>query len=741
MNPSNPQDNAAQRRAWLAQEKIRHEQLCERNPGNFQAWWNLGRINLELGLPQGALAGFNQALSLNPDHLEVLIGKILACRQGNRLQEGLETAARAERIAPDNSDVLLHKGHLLRLLGNQQESLTVYERILALPDLTEQKRLSAVSAKVAILASLDRQEEALAVVAEGLATAPDEPTLLLNKAALLVQLQRYDEALACLDDLAQRPPFHFKALANKVLTLVSARRFAEADQVLDELRGRYPQRQLEREFDPFRVPEPMVAEDAAPKHITARGIQLSRFYFARLDCDWREYEDIVNELPALLQSDLERFGSIAGAEPFALLSLPLEPAFQAAVARARSQHIARHVAPLREKLRFAHPRLETGGRLRIGYVSGDFRDHATAHLARKLFQVHDRRRFEIFGYSLHPNDGSAYWQEISRACDHFVDLTRLSNADAARRIAQDGIHILLNLHGYTRFSRTEIFALRPAPVQVSFLGYPGTMGADFMDYIIADRVVLRPDEAEYYSEKPIYLPDCYQINDNTQPIAATGMTRAAQGLPENAFVYCCFNGSQKIDPASFTLWMRIVRQVPDSVLWLLGHSERMMSNLRRAAQGQGVDPHRLVFAQRLPKAEHLERHRLADLFLDTSVYNAHTTASDALWAGLPVLTLCGQTFPARVCTSLLFAVGLERLITYNINDFEVRAVESAREPAAFMELRQSLASSRLRCALFDTERFVAHLEHAFSMIWTVHATGGTVRVLEVKPSEAIDRVP
>jgi predicted O-linked N-acetylglucosamine transferase (SPINDLY family) len=167
----------------------------------------------------------------------------------------------------------------------------------------------------------------------------------------------------------------------------------------------------------------------------------------------------------------------------------------------------------------------------------------------------------------------------------------------------------------------------------------------------------------------------------------------------------------------------------------------MMSNLRRAAQGQGVDPHRLVFAQRLPKAEHLERHRLADLFLDTSVYNAHTTASDALWAGLPVLTLCGQTFPARVCTSLLFAVGLERLITYNINDFEVRAVESAREPAAFMELRQSLASSRLRCALFDTERFVAHLEHAFSMIWTVHATGGTVRVLEVKPSEAIDRVP
>ncbi|MCP5420413.1 MAG: hypothetical protein H6970_01425 [Gammaproteobacteria bacterium] len=734
----NRQAQVAQRRAWLAQEKIRYEQLCEQRPDDFQVWWNLGRINLELGLAQGALAGFDQALALSPNHLDVLIAKILACRQGNHLREGLEAAEQAERIAPDNSDVLLHKGHLLRLLGQPQESLAVHERLLGQAGLSVPKRLTALSAKVAILASLDRQEEALAVLAKGLALAPDEPTLLLNKAALLVQLQRYDEAFAYLDGIAQRPPLHFKALANKIRALVSMRRFSEADQLLDELRERYPQRQLEQEFDPFQLPNQIVPEDAAPKHITARGIYLSRFYFARLECDWKDYESVVAELPALLRDDLNRFGSIAGAEPFAFLSLPLDPAFQATVARSRSQHIARHVAPLRETLAYAYPGLEAGERLRIGYVSGDFRDHATAHLARKLFQVHDRTRFEIFGYSLHPNDGSAYWKDIAQACDHFVDLTRLSNVDAARRIAQDGIHILLNLHGYTRFSRTEIFALRPAPLQVSFLGYPGTMGADFMDYIVADRVVLTAEELNCYSEKPIYLPDCYQINDNTQPISSTSMTRAAQGLPDDAFVFCCFNGSQKVDPASTALWMRILKQIPGSVLWLLGNGEKMMNNLRAAFQTQGIDPDRLVFANRVPKAEHLERHRLADLFLDSVVYNAHTTASDALWAGLPVLTLCGQTFPSRVCASLLFAVRLTELITYNADAFERRAMELARKPDALQELRQRLESARLLCALFDTERFAAHLEKAFSMIWTVHAAGQAVRLLEVKPLESRD---
>jgi protein O-GlcNAc transferase len=413
----------------------------------------------------------------------------------------------------------------------------------------------------------------------------------------------------------------------------------------------------------------------------------------------------------------------------------LAPELLLATAKARAEVLEKFVAPLRQPLVLAHAGPTADGRLRIGYVSGDFRDHATAHLTRKLFHLHDRRRFEIIGYTLRPGDGSAYWRDISDACDRMVDLGPLSNREAAERIAADGVHVLVDLHGYTKYGRQEIFALRPAPVQVGFLGYPGTLGGHYIPYLIADEVVLPEDLRACFSEQPVYLPDCYQINDNEQPIAQTGMTRADQGLPEDAFVYASFSTGYKIEPTTFASWMKILQQAPGSVLWLLADNPRMDYYLRRAAGERGVDPGRLIFAKRLPKPEHLERQRLADLYLDTFVVNAHTTASDALWVGLPVLTLCGRTFQARVCASVLYAVGLPELVTYTASDYEALALALAlvEDRSRLAGLRERLHVNRLTCPLFDTEGYVRHLERAYELLWWERQAGRPAHPLWVAP--------
>jgi protein O-GlcNAc transferase len=412
--------------------------------------------------------------------------------------------------------------------------------------------------------------------------------------------------------------------------------------------------------------------------------------------------------------------------------LPIEPSLQLAVARAQATAVAARMAPARETLRIEWPSTPTDGRLRIGYVSGDFREHPTAQLTRKLFRTHDRGRFEIVGFSLRPDDGSRCRREIVAGCDRFVDLAGLNHAESAARIAREGIHILIDLHGYTRFARPELFALRPAPVQVSFLGYPGTLGAEYVPYIIADRTVLPEELRSQFSECPVYLPDCYQVNDDEQAIATTGMTRPDAGLPEDSFVFCCFNTPHKIDPETFAAWLRILRRTPDSVLWLMSGSHHGDQRLRRTAAARGVEPGRLLFAPRLAKAEHLERHRLADLFLDTFVYNAHTTASDALWAGLPVLSLRGCLFQSRVCASLLTALGLPELIAKDVVGFEDLAVTLARTPERLTGLRTRLGERRLVGPPFETVRFTRDLEQAFLMMWAAHEAGHSPKIISIQ---------
>ena len=729
-----PHAQAALRRLWLKQEQARCQQLSQDSPDDVQVWRRLARACWELGEAEQSLAALDRALAVQPEDGECLLGRVVACLALDRAEEALVASVRLLELFPDHADALLQQAEALQRLGRLAEALLACERLLTLPDLAPAARVAALSAKVVALGGINRIEDALAVAEEVLALAPADPVLGLHRATLRARLGRFAEALTGIDAALAAPETRFGALCVQARALAALRRFDEADAILQDLQERYPHRPLEAMFEPRRLPGETLL-DSLPKRYTARGLYLIGFFDAQSHCDWTDYAAVLAAMDDLAQDALQ-YGFVAGLEPFSLLTLPMAPALQAAVARAQATAVAARMAPIREKLRIEWPSAPCEGRLRIGYVSGDFRNHATAHLTRKLFRVHDRARFEIVGFSLRPDDGSSYRRDVIAGCDRFVELFGLSNAEAAARVAQEGIHILVDMHGYTRYARPELFALRLAPVQVSFLGYPGTLGAEYVPYLIADQVVLPDGLRPWFSECPVYLP-CYQVNDDEQPIAATGMTRADAGLPEEGFVYCCFNRPNKIEPESFDAWMRILDRVPGSVLWLLASDARVADQLRQAARSRGVEPARLVFAPPLPKAEHLERHRLADLFLDTFIYNAHTTASDALWAGLPVVTLCGGSFQSRVCASLLTALGLPELITDRAAKYEALAVDLAREPERLWELRARLRESRLAGPPFDTCGFVHGLERAFEAMWAFHEAGKKPKALYIqKDSDA-----
>lgn len=362
-------------------------------------------------------------------------------------------------------------------------------------------------------------------------------------------------------------------------------------------------------------------------------------------------------------------------------------------------------------------------KIRIGYFSGDFRHHPTAYLTAELFEMHDRSRFELTAFSFGPDTQDAMRTRVAAAFGNFIDVRNQSDKEVALLAQKLEIDIAIDLDGYTKHSRTGIFSLQAAPVQVSYLGYPGTMGGEYIDYIFADSTVIPVENQPHYSEKIVYLPFSYQVNDSQRVISSVVFTRAELGLPESGFVFCCFNNNYKITPGTFAGWMRILKQVPGSVLWLFEDNPMAALNLRKAAQRCEVSPERLVFAQRMPLPEHLARHRLADLCLDTLPYNAHTTASDALWTGLPVLTLIGEPFASRVAASLLKAVEMPELITETQEAYEALAIELASQPGKLTALKAKLQAKRLSTPLFDTALFTRHIEEAYRKIHERHLAG------------------
>ena len=428
-------------------------------------------------------------------------------------------------------------------------------------------------------------------------------------------------------------------------------------------------------------------------------------------CDWRSTEGREAEI-----IDRVRRGAVVS--PMSFLCISTSSADQL---RCAQNYFAQNRFPTRARV----PRQERApdGKIRIAYLSFDFREHATAYLLAELLERHDRSKFDIAAVSFGPDDESPMRRRLIAAVDHFVDVRHYSDAAAARLIAEMSVDIAVDLNGLTGDNRHNILAHRPAPVQVNYLGYPGTMGAKFIDYIIVDPSAVPPGEQRFFSERLVYLPDCYQVNDTRRAIAEQTPSRAECALPERGFVFACFNNNYKITPILFDVWCRLLRAVPDSVLWLLKDNSWAAANLRREAQARGVSPDRLVFAPRIKLPEHLARHRLADLSLDTLPVNAHTTASDALWAGLPVITCAGETFVSRVAGSLLHAVGLPELVTRTLADYESLALQLATEPSALADFRAWLARNLPAAPLFDLERYRRFIEAAYQQMAERHRRG------------------
>ena len=412
--------------------------------------------------------------------------------------------------------------------------------------------------------------------------------------------------------------------------------------------------------------------------------------------------------------------------PGALLAYDTTPALQLACARTFAEFRFAGAAPMHRTGRHRD-------KLRIAYLSADFGGHATSRLIANLFERHDRSRFEITGICHGADDGSEARARAVAALDTFRDVRDLGDRDVAKLMTELEIDIAVDLNGYTSDARPGILSHRPAPIQVNYLGYPGTMGADFIDYIVADAVVVPPGEERFYTEKVVRLPDCYQVNDTRRPISERTPTRQEAGLPEQGFVFCSFNASHEITAAVFDAWMRMLTAVEGGVLWLLHDNTWAQDNLERAAVARGVDPARLVFAARAEPPDHLARHRLADLFLDTLPHNGHATCSDALWAGLPVLTCRGDTFAGRVAASLLQAVGLPELITSSLADYTALALWLAQDRDLLGEIRKRLAENRLGRPLFDTDLSRRHIEIAYTAMWQLWQRGESPRSFKVEP--------
>lgn len=539
-----------------------------------------------------------------------------------------------------------------------------------------------------------------------------------NLGKALQDLKRPAEALACFDRAITLDPGFVEACANRGNALVSLGRFeealasyAQAIELKPDFAEMFRNRgnvlsKLRRYGEAFAAYDRMLA--LRPDLIGAEG---HRLYAKMHLCDWSNWD---TENARLIAS--VRNGN-ASTQPFIFLAVAAPSADQLQCSRLWAANNYPAQEPLWRGERYDHDRI------RVAYLSADFRQHAMSYLMAGMFECHDRSRFETTAISFGVDDNSEIRRRVKASFERFIDARTHSDDQVAALIRSLEIDIVVDLMGFTTDCRTGIFARRPAPVQAHYLGFPGTMGAPFMDYIIADRTVIPDDQQPFYSEKPVILPDSYFVNDASRVIADKVFSRAELGLPSSGFVFCCFNNTYKIAPDVFSCWMRILGQVDGSVLWLFEGNADAAGNLRKQAAARGIDPARLIFAARMPPTDHLARHRAADLFLDTLPYNAHTTASDALWAGLPVLTCVGETFVGRVAASLLHAVGLPELITTTTENYEQLAINLATDPNRLAAIRARLAANRRTTALFDTTRFTRNIEAAYTAMQARHRAG------------------
>lgn len=590
-----------------------------------------------------------------------------------------EAAALFERVLAadvNNAAALYSLGVIAQQAGNTPQALALAERgVMANPQFAPLHYLQG-----ALLQALERREEALVCFDAALALQPDHTAALLNSGVLLRQMYRHKEALERFNRVLLAEPSHVGALVNCGIMLTEFKQSDKAIAMFERL------------------------VEIAPDYDYGLGLL---FYERMHICDWRGYEPLRTRMVEAVRAGKRACKSLA----FMSASDSAEEHQQAARIFA-SHYCPPRPRPLWQGERYRHDRI------RLAYVSPDLREHPVGHLMAGVLERHDKTRFETIAISLGLDDGSRLRARMQQAFDHFIDASLMGAEQIARLMREMEVDVAVDLGGYTSDTRTDVFAHRPAPVQVNYLGYPGTMGTSYHDYILVDPHIVPPEHQRFYDEKVVYLPDTYLPTDNSVKPAERTPTRAECGLPEQGFVFCSFSHDYKISPPVFDVWMRLLAQVPGSVLWLVSRGALAQDNLRREAQARGVAPERLVFAGRVPLVEdHLARYRQADLFLDTHPYNAHTTAADALMAGLPVLTYSGSAFPSRVAGSVLNAVGLPELVTHSLDEYEALALRLANEPGLLAGLRLRLATNQATQALYDTDGFRRHLEASYMAMW------------------------
>lgn len=570
-----------------------------------------------------------------------------------------------------------------------------------------------------LAAARDDHKGAADRFSEAVQLAPERADYFQRLGDSLFKLTRYDDAIISYDHAIRLEPQARHSFLNKATALLSENRFAEALTTYDDLRKFAP-----IDFDQLmgrgvalvelgRLEEAVLhlayALKLKPSHPYLTGLLA---YISARVCDWTLMDGL---LPRLAEGLLE---GEPVAKPFVLFSLTDDPVLHYQAARSwasKLNSITPKLGPITASRR--------KNKIHIAYVSADFHDHATSYLMAQLFELHDRSRFEITAISFGPDKPGPMRNRLLAAFDRFEDVRGRGDVEVAKLCRDLEVDIAVDLKGYLRDSRPRIFAERCAPIQINYLGFPGTMGADFIDYIIADRTLISSDDLKYYTEKVIWMPDSYQVNDKSRLIGEKNVCRANFGLPEAGFVFCSFNNNYKIIASTFDVWMKILHRVPGSVLWLIEDNYAVARNLRNEAVKRGIDPHRLIFAPRVQLPEHLRRHELADLFIDNWPCNAHTTASDALWAGLPLVTRAGRSFASRVAASLLNAVGLPELITYSDEEYEEKVVALASNLGELQRLKEHLHGVRHSCPLFDCERFTENLERAYQQVMDRHALG------------------
>lgn len=647
----------------------------EAAPGHVDALFNLGVLEMEAQRPVTAAQWFERVLGVIPQHPDALINLGVIADGNNDPQRALELFRQAATANPANGHALAKFGNALARTG--QHALA-YRQLHAAA--SEQPRfIEAVEGLAHSCAALGRFKEAATHFEQALLLEPDNPAIAAALAGSLLQLGQLDAAQRHAEQAIRTDPQ--RSASYQVLADVHFFRKAPAAAVAA----------LEQGY--------ATTGDGALLGLLAAEL--------RRTCQWDRWSLLWPELDARLNAG-EWVGS-----PFALLAQPATAQQQLDYAR---RWAARFPVAAPPHLQRRQPVAE-GRRYRIGYLSADFHEHATAYLMAELLERHDRNTFEIFAYSYGPDDHSPMRARLRTACEHFVDIAWDPDDIAARRIRDDQLDILIDLKGYTMGSRSALLAARPCAVQVNWLGYPGTMGADFIDYLIADREIVPPALKAYYSECVVHMPHTYQPNDRSRAVAEA-LSRSDYGLPENAFVFCCFNQAYKISPDLFACWMRLLRQIESGVLWLLEDNPVATQNLRATAATHGVAPDRLVIAPRLPLPQHLARYRIADLALDTFPYTSHTTASDALWCGCPLVGLRGNTFASRVSAGILITCGLPDLVADTLSQYEQKVLALAADRTALAGVKSRIAAARDHAPLFDAVTFARDFEQ---LLIAIHA--------------------